>query len=337
METNVKTQDTRQLESKGFHRSLDLRTLISAGLLVVLGIVLKFSLPDFYSPINLGQLSDQVVINGLLAIGMTFAILIGGIDLSVGAVLFLVNCLSVGLLVNNNLSTPVMVLVCLGVGTVFGCVNGILISYGRLQAFAVTLATMTIGFGLAFLYTQGRPINGDNEFLMWLGTAAEHKIPLIFTSLTLRLPPYAFLLAFCMLAGWLVLAKTTLGRRLYAVGSNEQAARLSGIPVQRVKTAAYAICGFMAALAGLAYTGRVGVVGQVTEGANYELDAIAAVVVGGTSLVGGYGGMVGTLIGVLLLGVLNNVMGLFNVDPYLARIIKGVVILLAVLFQKRRN
>lgn len=335
--TDLKTKNTLASSPERFGRSLDLRALITAGLLLVLGFILWFKLPAFYSPVNLGQLADQVVINGLLAIGMTFVILTGGIDLSVGSILFLVNSLAVGLLVRNGLSTPAMIVVVLAAGALFGAVNGICITHGRLQPFVVTLATMTIGYGIAFKYTEGRPINGDNEFLMWLGTSAEHTLPLGFTHLTLRFPPYAVLLAACMIGGYLILARTTFGRRIYAVGSNEQAAKLSGIPVRRVKALAYAISGFMAALGGLAYTGRVGVVGQVSEGANFELDAIAAVVVGGTSLVGGYGSMVGTLVGVVFLGAIYNIFGLTNTDPYTARILKGAIILVAVLFQKRSS
>lgn len=337
--TASKSSTNKEQAPERFGRRFDPRTLISAALLAALAVVLCFWPENFYSPMNLGNLADQAVDRGLLAIGMTFVIITGGIDLSVGGVLFLVNCLAVGLLARNGLPIVAIIPICLVAGAGFGALNGILIAYGRLQAFVVTLATMTIGFGAAFIYTQGRPIQGEglSPFLEWMGTTAEHHIPLGFTSMTLRFPPTAAVFLACIVGAYIILSRTTFGRRVYALGSNEQAARLSGVAVNQVKTLVYALSGLMAALAGLAYTCRVNVVGQVSEGANYELDAIAAVVVGGTSLAGGYGSMIGTLIGVVFLGVVNNIIGLTNTDPYVARLIKGLVILIAVLFQKRQT
>lgn len=268
----------------------------------------------------------QVSINALIAFGMTFVILTGGIDLSVGSILALTGAVTAGLLA-SGMDPILAMLIGLILGAVLGAINGIIISKGNVAPFIATLATMTIYRGLTLVYTEGRPISGlgDSVSFQMIGKGYFLGIPV---------PVVTMAVAFGVL--YFILKKTTFGRRVYAVGGNEEASRLSGIKVGRIKIYVYALTGALAALASLILTSRLNSA-QPTAGNMFELDAIAAVVLGGTSLTGGRGWIVGTLIGALIIGVLNNGLNLIGVSSFFQQVVKGAVILLAVLIDRKKT
>lgn len=294
--------------------------------LIILMVFVSILNPTFLQANNLMNLMRQLIINGFIALGMTFVILTGGIDLSVGSTLALTSAIFAGLL-QNGMNTGLAILVAVGLGLILGLINGILITKGKLAPFIVTLATMTIFRGLTLVYTDGRPIAGpkDNFAFKFLGKGQIFGIPF---------QVILFILAFLCL--WIILNKTSLGRKIYAVGGNEKASFISGINIDKVKIWVYVISSLMAVLSGLVLTSRLNSA-QPTAGAAYEMDAIAAVVLGGTSMTGGSGSLTGTLIGILILGVLNNGLNLLGVSSFYQQIVKGIVILIAVLIDRKRN
>lgn len=294
--------------------------------LIILMVFVSILNPTFLQANNLMNLMRQLIINGFIALGMTFVILTGGIDLSVGSTLALTSAIFAGLL-QNGMNTGLAILVAIGLGLVLGLINGVLITKGKLAPFIVTLATMTIFRGLTLVYTDGRPIAGpkDNFAFKFLGKGQIFGIPF---------QVILFILAFLCL--WIILNKTSLGRKIYAVGGNEKASFISGINIDKVKIWVYVISSLMAVLSGLVLTSRLNSA-QPTAGAAYEMDAIAAVVLGGTSMTGGSGSLTGTLIGILILGVLNNGLNLLGVSSFYQQIVKGIVILIAVLIDRKRN
>jgi ribose transport system permease protein len=288
---------------------------VAFGLLMV---ALALVSPVFATPSNLFNVALQSSINALLAFGMTFVILTAGIDLSVGSLLALSGALAGGLMVGGALPWPLAALVGLGAGTLLGVVNGIAITAFRIPPFIATLAMLSIGRGLTQLYTSGRPFTGLDPAFTQLGQGEIGPVPI---------PVLVMLVV--VVAGWVVLRFSVIGRHVYAIGSNPEAARLAGVPVAQVVVAVYAISGLLAALGGLVITARLSSA-QPTAGAGFELDAIAAVVVGGMSLSGGEGSIIRSLIGALIIGVLNNGLNLLNVDPFVQPVVKGLVILVAV-------
>ncbi|WP_394010674.1 ABC transporter permease [Anaerococcus cruorum] len=294
--------------------------------LIILMVFVSILNPTFLQANNLMNLMRQLIINGFIALGMTFVILTGGIDLSVGSTLALTSAIFAGLL-QNGMNTGLAILIAVGLGLVLGLLNGLLITKGKLAPFIVTLATMTIFRGLTLVYTDGRPIAGpkDNFAFQFLGKGQFFGIPF---------QVILFILAFLCL--WIILNKTALGRKIYAVGGNEKASFISGINIDKVKIWVYVISSLMAVLSGLVLTSRLNSA-QPTAGAAYEMDAIAAVVLGGTSMTGGSGSLTGTLIGILILGVLNNGLNLLGVSSFYQQIVKGIVILIAVLIDRKRN
>lgn len=294
--------------------------------LIILMVFVSILNPTFLQANNLMNLMRQLIINGFIALGMTFVILTGGIDLSVGSTLALTSAIFAGLL-QNGMNTVLAILVAVGLGLILGLINGLLITKGKLAPFIVTLATMTIFRGLTLVYTDGRPIAGpkDNFAFQFLGKGQFFGIPF---------QVILFILAFLCL--WIILNKTALGRKIYAVGGNEKASFISGINIDKVKIWVYVISSLMAVLSGLVLTSRLNSA-QPTAGAAYEMDAIAAVVLGGTSMTGGSGSLTGTLIGILILGVLNNGLNLLGVSSFYQQIVKGIVILIAVLIDRKRN
>jgi ribose/xylose/arabinose/galactoside ABC-type transport system permease subunit len=273
------------------------------------------------------NLLRQVSINALIAFGMTFVILTGGIDLSVGSVLALSSAITAGLMA-QGVDGFLAILIGLLSGTVMGVLNGIIITKGRVAPFIATLATMTAFRGLTLVYTDGRPITGfasDDIMFQMMGRGYFFGVPV---------PIVLMLVVYIVL--YVVLKKTTFGRHTYAIGGNEEASRLSGLRVDRLKIYVYALTGTLSALAGLILTSRLNSA-QPTAGTAYELDAIAAVVLGGTSLSGGKGWIFGTLVGALIIGVLNNGLNLLNVSSFYQQVIKGAVILLAVLLDRRKE
>jgi len=266
---------------------------------------------------NLLNVLRQVAIVGILAIGQTFVILTAGIDLSVGSTLGLAVVLFAGLLEHHGpaLALPLGLLA----GLAVGLVNGLGVAFTRVPAFIMTLGMLSFVRGLAFIYTGGTPIPIIDESFYAVGNGYLLGVPI----------PSLILIA-ALIASALVLRLTPFGRCVYAIGSNQDAARLSGVPVRRYKTAVYAISGCLAALAGLVFASQLGV-GTPIAGQAYELDAIAAVVVGGTSLFGGRGSVLGTFVGTLIIGVLANVLNLTGVDPFVQQLFKGALIVIAVL------
>ena len=263
--------------------------------LIVLVVVVSIMNPSFLAPLNILNLLRQVAINALIAYGMTFVILTGGIDLSVGAILALSSTLMAGMMVSGMDPILAILVGCL-LGAIMGAVNGLLITKGKMAPFIVTLATMTIFRGLTMVYTNGNPITGLGDSFMFqvFGRGYFLGIPV---------PAITMIITFVIL--WVILHKTPFGRQTYAIGGNEKAAIISGIKVDRVKIMIYSLAGLLAALAGAILTSRLNSASP-TAGDSYELDAIAAVVLGGTSLSGGRGWIVGTLIGALIIGTLNN-------------------------------
>ncbi|MFL4359224.1 ABC transporter permease subunit [Streptococcus uberis] len=299
----------------------ELTTLVA---LIGLMIVITIINPNFLTTNNLLNLLLQVTANGFIAFGMTFVILTGGIDLSVGSILALSSALTAGLIAKG---TPVgiAILLALALGGIFGMLNGLLISYGKLAPFIVTLATMTIFRGATLVYSNGNPITGglsDSFTFQFIGQGYIFGIPF---------PVILMFLVFLIL--YLLLHKTAFGKSVYAVGGNEKAAYISGIKLNNVKIVIYTLSGMMAAISGLIITSRLSSA-QPTAGASYEMDAIAAVVLGGTSLSGGKGRILGTLIGALIIGGLNNGLNIIGVSAFWQQVVKGVVILIAVLLDR---
>ncbi|WP_309864954.1 ABC transporter permease subunit [Desmospora profundinema] len=284
-------------------------------------LVLSVISPDFLNTSNVFNVLRQISINALLAFGITFVILTGGIDLSVGSILALSGALTAGMLA-GGMDPWLAILVSLTAGAWMGAANGVLISKGRVAPFIATLATMTIFRGLTLVYTEGRPISYDNQAFSMLGKGYFLEIPV----------PVIWM-GFAFAALYFLLKHTSFGRHVYAVGGNEEAARLSGVRTDRVKIGVYTISGLLASFSGIILTARLNSA-QPTAGASYELDAIAAVVLGGTSLAGGKGWLIGTLIGSMIIGVLDNGLNLLNVPSFYQQVVKGSVILVAVLLDR---
>ena len=295
------------------------------GLLLIVVIISVMS-PSFLTMNNLFNVLRQVSINALIAFGMTFVILTGGIDLSVGSILALTGAVTAGMM-SGGMDPILAMLLGVLLGVLLGAINGLIIAKGKVAPFIATLATMTIFRGLTLVYTEGRPISGlgDSFTFQMLGKGYILGIPV---------PVVTMAISFAVL--YFILKKTTFGRRVYAVGGNEEASRLSGINVDRIKIYVYSLAGGLTAIASLILTSRLNSA-QPTAGNMFELDAIAAVVLGGTSLTGGRGWIVGTLVGALIIGVLNNGLNLIGVSSFFQQVVKGAVILIAVLLDRKKT
>ncbi|SHF83477.1 ribose ABC transporter membrane protein [Modicisalibacter ilicicola DSM 19980] len=302
---------------------IDNKAFLALALLVAVSAGMS---DNFLTLDNTLNVLRQTSINAIIAMGVTFVILTAGIDLSVGAVLALTGAFAASMTASGLapwLSVPGTV----AAGAALGAISGLFVAYGRVQAFIVTLVAMTILRGAALVFTDGRPIAiGASE--------AADTFWLLGGGYWFGVPIPIYLMFFVFVLCWSVLHHTRFGRHVYAVGGGEKVARLSGINVNRIKISVYAISGACAALAGVVLTARLGSA-QPTAGTGYELDAIAAVVIGGTSLMGGRGRIFGTLIGALVIGVLNNALNIMGVSSYYQMIAKGAVILLAVLIDSR--
>jgi ribose transport system permease protein len=314
---------------------IDLARFRSLFALAIMVLALSFSTDSFLTVDNGWNILRQISVNLCLSIGMTLVILSGGIDLSVGAILGLAGAIAGGLLKHGLgipgseslvvFTTSGAILAGVLVGGAAGWVNGFAITRFGLPPFVATLGMLSIARGLAMLWTGGFPITGLGDSFGFLGTGAFLGMPL----------PVWIMLA---LTGvfFVVTKRTRFGRHLYAVGGNERAARLTGLNVARIKTSVYVLAGMVAGVAGLIVTARLDSA-QPNAGLGYELDAIAAVVIGGTSLSGGRGSIMGTVLGCLIIGVLNNGLFLLNVSPFWQQVIKGGVILLAVALDKMNS
>ncbi|WP_026551763.1 ABC transporter permease [Arthrobacter sp. H20] len=295
----------------------------AAGALVLLVVVASLTAENFLEVQNILNVLRQISIVGVLALGMTFVIITAGIDLSVGAMLTVVVVYTANTV--QTMGVVPAIAVALVVGAFLGLLNGLGITLGGVQPFVMTLGMMAFAKGIALLYTQGRPIPITNEAFLQFGSGR-----------TLGIPNPALVFLILLIVAWVVLRHSVFGRSVYAVGANEEAARLSGIPVKRVKCAVYVISGVMAGVAGILYASQLGV-GTPVAGDGYELDAIAATVVGGTSLFGGLGTVGGTFIGAALLGVLSNLLNLTGVSPYAQNLFSGTLIVAAVMLQRRNS
>jgi len=274
--------------------------------------------PHFLTLSNLLNVAEQTSINAVVAVGMTFVILSAGIDLSVGSIVALAGVV-LGHALQSGQPMLVAITLSLATGLLCGLGNGLLISWGALPSFIVTLGTMSIARGAALLFTEGRPISGFSEQFRLLATGRVGFVPM---------PVIVTVIIY--LAAQFVLTRTTFGRYVYAIGGNEEASRLSGVSIRFHKTGIYGVSGLTSALAAIILTARLNSA-QPIAGMMYELDAIAATVIGGTSLMGGEGTLGGTLVGALIMGVLRNGLNLLGVSSFLQQIVIGGVIVVAVL------
>ncbi len=301
--------------------------------LVVLCVALSIFNEYFLTTRNILNVLRQTSINGILAIGMTYVILTRGIDLSVGSVVALAGVISAAFATTSSVAgmaggpypagLAFAVGIAVGIGT--GTVCGTLVARFNVPAFVATLGMLSAARGLTLIAADGRPVPALTDSYRWIGTGDIAGIPL---------PVVIFAIVF--LASWYVLSSTRFGRRVYAAGGNPHAAKVSGINVRRIRLTVYIISGALAGLAGMILAARTGSA-LPQAGIAYELDAIAAVVIGGTSLAGGVGHVAGTLIGALLIGVVNNGLDLMGVESYYQQVIKGVLIVAAVLLDQSRN
>lgn len=276
--------------------------------------------PQFLSLDNFVNIALSIAVIGILAVGMTFVILTGGIDLSIGSVAALAGVAAA--IIALKFGVLVGFAAALGVGIVGGISIGVFVAYFRVPPFVVTLAVLTIARGLAFILSEGRSIGDLPDAFARLGKTFVFGVPV---AVWLMLATFA--------AGWFVLKHTTFGRYVYAIGANREATFLAGVNVKAVTFRVYLLNGLLVGLAAIVLASRLGA-GVPSAGLQYELDVIAAVVVGGTSLSGGRGSVVQTLLGAIFIGILNNGLNLRGTDPYLQKIWLGVVILLAVLFDR---
>ncbi|MDE1480402.1 ribose ABC transporter permease [Xenorhabdus bovienii] len=296
--------------------------------LLILIVVVSFLSPNFFTLNNLFNILQQTSVNAIMAVGMTLVILTSGIDLSVGSLLALTGAVAASM-VGTDVNALVAVAAALALGAAIGACTGVIVAKGKVQAFIATLVMMLLLRGVTRVYTDGSPINtgfSDNADLFgWFGIGRPLGVPA---------PVWIMLLVFT--AAWYILHHTRLGRYIYALGGNESATRLSGINVDKIKIIVYSLCGLLAALGSIIEVARLSSA-QPMAGSGYELDAIAAVVLGGTSLAGGKGRIVGTLIGALILGFLNNGLNLLGISSNYQMIVKAVVILLAVLVDNKSS
>jgi len=300
--------------------------------LFLMCVVLSILSDKFLTVDNAWNVMRQISVNICISVGMTLVILTAGIDLSVGSILALCGAVTAGLL-KNGIEIPGInlfvgftmlgaILVGLIVGAVLGYFSGWSITKFKVPPFVATLAMLTIARGLTMLWTKGFPITGLGDNFAFIGTGW-----------FLGIPMPVWISAFIVLIAVIITRKTKLGRYIYAVGGNESASRLSGLNIKKIKIIVYSISGVLAAVGGIMVTSRLDSA-QPNAGTSYELDSIAAVVIGGTSLSGGRGSVMGTVLGALIIGVLNNGLVLLNVSPFWQQFIKGLVILIAVILDK---
>lgn len=294
--------------------------------LIVLCIVMAFFSPQFLSASNISNVLRQVTINSILATGMTFVIISSRIDLSVGSIMAFSGTMMAAAMADFGIPIGLAILIGILIGAIFGTINGVLIAYAKLPAIIVTLAMMQIPRGLALLYTGGYPLNGlpDNFSIIGRG----YLLGII--------PVPVVIMAIVYIIAYIMLNHLAMGRYIYSIGGNEEAVRLSGIKTKLYIILPFVISGITAAIGGTIITSRL-MSGQPMAGEGFELDAIAAVVLGGTDIAGGRGHIVGTLIGAIMLGVLTNGLNLIGVSPYIQRIFKGLIIIAAVYLSSRKR
>ncbi|WP_341465396.1 ABC transporter permease [Acetanaerobacterium elongatum] len=292
--------------------------------LIALCVIISINSPIFLTQKNLMNVLRQISNNLYLASGMTIILIAGGIDLSVGSNIAVIGVMA-GTLLNMGVPIPLVILACLVTGVVIGTINGAIIANTTLPPFIVTFAMLSILRGFAYVYTGGTTVRIDNKAYIAIGTGYLGFIPL----------PVVYLIVVLLIV-YLILNKSRLGRHIYAVGGNEKAAAFSGINIRRIRMFIYIFSGVMAALAGIVLSAR-SYSGNPVAGDGAEMDAIAAVVLGGTSMLGGYGYIGGTIIGALIIGILSNGLNLMGIDSFWQIILKGIVILVAVYVDYVKN
>jgi ribose/xylose/arabinose/galactoside ABC-type transport system permease subunit len=309
---------------KGFDRKW-IQTYMLIFIVIGLGIILSFISRNFLTTTNLLNVLRQISINGILAIGMTMVCLTGGIDLSVGSIVAFSGIIAAGFLRDKEYPIVLVLLIAILAGGLLGLYNGYFVAYRNAAPFVVTLSMMTIARGMTYVYSNGRPISNLPTNFLAIGKGSIAGIPV---------PTIILILVFVLAS--IMLTKLKFGRYVYAVGGNENAAMVSGINVKWIKMMVYVLSGIACGIAAIILTARVSA-GLPTAGESYELDAIAATVIGGTSLSGGRGRLWGTIVGAILLGIVNNGLDLLNVSSFYQQIVKGLIILGAILIDSKRN
>lgn len=287
--------------------------------LIIICIILGIMAEPFLTIRNFTNIMRQISINVILACGMTMVIILGGIDLSVGSIIAVSGCLCCGLITNTGVPSYAAIPISILAGTLVGIFNGAVISRTTIPPFIVTLAMMNIGRGFARIYTKATTILVDDELFTFIGSG----------TVLGGIPIHIVYMVIVIAVSALILNRTKLGRNIYAVGDNKQAAAYSGIHAKKVTMTVFVIMGFFAACAGIISSART-FSGQFNVGEGAEMDAISAVVLGGTSMSGGIGHLSGTIIGCIVIGVLNNGMNILGIDSSWQYVVKGVVVLLAV-------
>lgn len=294
--------------------------------LVLLCVIVSIATSKFLKPNNLISVLRQISINAYIALGMTLIIILGHIDLSVGAIVAMSGTLTVGFIVTQGLPIPVAILLGILLGMVAGLISGMIVTYFRVPAFIITMAMMNVCSGVAYVYSGGQATRINNDFFSAIGTGY------LFNTIPL---PVVYMIILIIVISFL-LGKTKFGTYIYAIGGNREAARLSGVPIKKVEIAVFTISGVLSAFAGLVLCSRM-YSGQPSVGNGYELDAIAACVLGGTSMSGGKGRISGTIFGAMVIGIISNGLNLIGVSSYWQLIVKGLIIACAVLLDSQKG
>ena len=293
--------------------------------IVLIGLILSFLSPVFLSPYNLRTVLLEITTNVYIALGMALVMILGGIDLSVGSIVAMSGTLTVGLMVLNHLPMWLAVLLGLGTGAAIGLVNGSIVAFFKIPSFIVTLAMLNVARGVAYVYSGGRSTRMMDPGFTNIGSGYLGLFPL----------PVLYMVA--LIAIFLVmLNQTKLGTYIYAIGGSRESARLSGVPIKKIEVVTFAISGMLAAFAGIVLSARM-FSGQPSVGIGYELDAIAACVLGGVSMAGGVGRISGTIFGAIVIGIVSNGLNLINLSSFWQLIVKGIIILIAVIIDSQKG
>lgn len=294
--------------------------------LLVIGLLLTFMTPNFMTGSNIISVLRQISNNIFLALGMTLVIILGGIDLSVGSIVAMSGTLAVGMIVTNGIGMWPAILVSLLLGAMLGFFNGFVVATFKVPAFIVTLSTMNIAKGIAYIYSGGRSTRITSEAYSMLGTGYLFGL----------IPMPVVYMLICIIIFSFIMNKTKFGTYIYAIGGNQESARLSGVPIKKVQIMVFSIAGLMAAFAGVVLSSRM-YSGQPSAGDGYEMDAIAACVLGGVSMSGGIGNISGTVIGAIVIGIISNGLNLMRVSSFWQLVVKGIIILVAVIIDSQKG
>jgi ribose transport system permease protein len=293
--------------------------------IVLVGLVLSFLSPVFLSPYNLRTVLLEITTNTYIALGMALVMILGGIDLSVGSIVAMSGTLTVGFMVLNHQPMGLAVTLGLAVGAAIGLVNGLIVAFFKIPSFIVTLAMLNVARGVAYVYSGGRSTRMMTPAFTNIGSGYLWVFPL----------PVLYMVVLIVIFV-VVLNRTKFGTYIYAIGGNRESARLSGVPIKKVEIATFTISGVLAAFAGLVLSARM-FSGQPSVGVGYELDAIAACVLGGVSMAGGVGRISGTIFGAIVIGIISNGLNLVNVSSFWQLIVKGIIILIAVIIDSQKG